>query len=111
VTTCSDCGNDICDPAENSCNCPADCEPMRRCAATPDCLGRDAPIRCPGVWRCDPDQLFDATERTDDGCSYACFMDLNMCQGEQDCFPGEACVACPGDACNGSVCMDPDSLE
>jgi hypothetical protein len=110
ITTCSPCGDGACDPDENACNCAADCEPIRRCRGTPECVGRDAPIRCPGVWRCDPDALFNATERTADGCSYTCFEDLRQCQGNQDCFPGEECLMCLGMGCE-MACMDPLSVQ
>ena len=109
-TTCSPCGNGVCDPAENNCNCPVDCQPVQRCVNTLECLQNEAAIDCGGVWRCDPDGLFNASDRSADGCSYTCFEDLSACVGDQDCFPGEVCRDCPPDACNGRVCMDPDSL-
>ena len=109
-STCSPCGNGVCDLDENNCNCPVDCEPIRQCQRTLECRQGDAPIDCGGVWRCDPGELFPSTERNADGCTYTCFEDLRGCVGDHDCFPGEVCRACPDGACDGNICVDPESL-
>ena len=106
-TSCSPCGDGVCDPVENNCNCPDDCEPVPRCRETAECRAGEPPIDCGGVWRCDPDELFVASVRTDNGCSFTCFENLSRCVGDQDCFPGETCRECPEGACEGRVCVEP----
>ena len=36
-TSCSPCGDGVCDPVENNCNCADDCEPIPRCQGSAEC--------------------------------------------------------------------------
>lgn len=103
---CTRCGDDACGPGENHCNCPEDC--AVGCARTRDCLDHPAPIRCPGVWRCDPDREVVASHYGDDGCNYTCTFELPACEpAGEPCADGDLCRPCPGAACdmNPFVCL------
>lgn len=105
---CANCGDGRCGAGENACNCALDCGAS--CSATAECVDLPAPIRCVGLWRCDPDQSYPADSRGDDGCDYTCIFNHPACDGDGDCAPPDVCLPCPIDGeCEGrmGVCGDP----
>lgn len=112
---CADCGNGICGPGENPCNCALDCPaPGAACAETADCVDRPAPIRCLGLWRCDPDASYPSDARDESGCGYSCLGSLTGCDDDGDCVPPDTCIACPLDGgCEDrfGVCGDPANIQ
>lgn len=108
---CAACGDGVCGAGENACNCAIDCG--ARCAGTAECLGHPAPIRCLGLWRCDPDGAYPADARGVDGCDYTCIFNHTACDGDGDCAPPDVCLPCPIDGeCDGraGVCGDPANV-
>ena len=55
------------------------------CQQTCDCQEKTAPVRCPGEWVCNPQQL----------CEYTC---------KNSCDPGGVYTCASGDDCNGTIC-------
>jgi hypothetical protein len=110
VSYCTRCGDGACGPAENPCNCPADCVDDGLCGRTLECLEHPAPIRCVGAWRCDPARAVEADAYGDDGCNYTCTFGLPACepQGAPCPTPGDVCRPCPNACDSEFVCMDPD---
>ncbi|MCB9550642.1 MAG: hypothetical protein H6705_01785 [Myxococcales bacterium] len=109
---CADCGDGRCGPGENACNCALDCGAV--CRSTGECVDHPAPIRCVGLWRCDPDQSYPADARGDDGCDYTCIFNHPACDGDGDCAPPDVCLPCPIDGeCDGraGVCGDPANVR
>ena len=107
AVVCAACGDGVCGAGENACNCALDCGAA--CGSTAECVGRPAPIRCVGVWRCDPDASYPADSRGVDGCDYTCLGTLPACNADGDCAPPDVCLPCPVvDGCGGQsgVCGD-----
>lgn len=81
------------------------------CRATPDCYDARPPLRCVGVWRCDPDDTHESSAPGPDGCRYTCVTRLTPCNaaGDSTCPEGDACLPCPaGPQCGvPEVCVDP----
>jgi hypothetical protein len=81
------------------------------CRATPDCFEARPPLRCVGVWRCDPDDTHASSAPGADGCRYTCVTRLTPCgaAGGPTCPEGDACLPCPaGPQCGvPEVCVDP----
>lgn len=81
------------------------------CRATPDCFDARPPLRCVGVWRCDPDDTHESSAPGPDGCRYTCVTRLTPCSPTEasPCPPEDACLPCPaGPQCGvAAVCVDP----
>jgi hypothetical protein len=82
------------------------------CRATPDCFDARPPLRCVGVWRCDPDDTHASSAPGADGCRYTCVTRLTPCTADAEeptCPEGDACLPCPaGPQCGvPEVCVDP----
>ncbi|MBU1432142.1 hypothetical protein KKF91_16525 [Myxococcota bacterium] len=69
------------------------------CEIHEDCADHPAPIRCVGVWRCDPQHRSYADARGEDGCDYTCEFNLRPCADDAQCPPTDVCAPCVGDAC------------
>ncbi len=108
---CAQCGNNECGPGENACNCPEDCADNGQCRQTSECFDHGAPIRCQGVWRCDPGNALPSDNQGDDGCNYSCVAGLEGCNpNDPQCAEGDLCRPCPfAESCQAQfVCLDPD---
>lgn len=117
ASVCARCGDGLCGPGENICNCPDDCagaEPDG-CAAPIDCLPRFWNVRCLGHWICEAGACAEVCDF--DGCgdgicdheggesASSCSAD---CDGVAECAPGERTTfACPdGEAVPWCECDD-----
>ncbi len=80
ASICANCGNGVCGPGENKCNCPQDCSYVP-----------PAPVAYCGDRSCNNGET----------CS-SCPLDCGSCQpinycGDRSCNNGETCSSCPGD--------------
>ena len=82
---CAKCGNGICGPGENECNCARDCAANVECASASDCIGNDWLVDCYGYWECSADGQ--CTEACGPPCGN------NRCEPDR----GESMESCPQD--------------
>lgn len=108
--------SDYCAPCEGEgCVARGQCTPGARvgiCQETVECFDHTAPIRCPGVWRCDPEHQSMATARGEDGCDYTCVGQLIPCREDAECM-GDVCAPCPieGTCAAPTVCQPPEEAR